>query len=170
MNPLRVLGENGDKAQDVDSQWQSSRCPQLFPGRIPSTAGVIHDLSTAALALGKLTIQRKPARPMKTRRIRSGSDGGAVRRDAAEALGIEALSFLAAEPERLGRFLALAGVGPDELRAAATAPHFLAGVLDHLVGDERLLIEFAAHAQIKPEAVMRAAIALGGGVWEQDVP
>jgi len=103
-----------------------------------------------------------------TRHPRGGGDGGAAR-DAAEVLAVDALSFLAAEPERLGRFLALTGIGPDEIRSAATAPHFLAGVLDHIVGDERLLIEFAAHARIKPEAVMRAAAAIGG-VWERDVP
>ncbi len=107
---------------------------------------------------------------MKTRHLRGGGDDGAARRTAAEALAIEALNYLAAEPERLGRFLALTGIGPLEIRDAAAAPHFLAGVLDHVVGDERLLVEFAAHAQIKPEAVMRAATTLGDGVWERDVP
>lgn len=89
---------------------------------------------------------------------------------AAEALAVEALAFLAAEPERLGGFLALTGIGPDEVRSTASEPHFLAGVLDHIASDERLLLAFAAEAQIKPEAVMRAATALGGGAWERDVP
>src|SRR5262249_45573709 len=103
---------------------------------------------------------------------RSRRDGGddAARRAAAEALAIEALGFLAAEPERLGPFLAMSGLGPEQIRKAATEPHFLAGVLDHVINNERLLIDFSAQAQVKPEAVMRAAAALGGGVWERDIP
>ena len=52
--------------------------------------------------------------------------------DDAEALAIAALSFIASEPERLGRFLALTGIGPESLRAAARDPGFLVGVLDHV--------------------------------------
>ena len=96
--------------------------------------------------------------------------GTNARRDAAEAMAVEALNFLAAEPERFGAFLALSGIGPDEIRKAAAEPQFLAGVLEHVSGDERLLLDFAAQAQIKPDAVMRAVAALGGGLWERDVP
>ena len=38
---------------------------------------------------------------------------------AAEALAVAALAFIAGEPERLGRFLAMSGIGPDSIRAAA---------------------------------------------------
>jgi hypothetical protein len=107
---------------------------------------------------------------MTTRRLRRDDSGGGSRRDAAVALAIEALGFLAEEPERLGRFLAETGIGPDALREAAREPHFLAGLLDHIAGDERLLIAFAERAQVKPDAIMRAATALGGGPWEQDIP
>ena len=106
---------------------------------------------------------------MKNRQV-DGDDRDAARRAAAEALAVEALGFLAAEPERLGRFLAVTGIGPDEIRDAAREPHFLAGLLDHIASDESMLIEFAAHAKIKPDAVLRAATALGGGVWEPDTP
>ena len=106
---------------------------------------------------------------MKTRHLRGRSGGGAARA-AAEALAVEALGFLAAEPERLGRFLAMTGIGAEAIRDAASESHFLVGVLDHVAGDERLLIEFAANAKIKPDAVMRAAATLGGGAWERDIP
>jgi Protein of unknown function (DUF3572) len=43
-------------------------------------------------------------------------------RHAAEALAVAALGFIASEPERLGRFLAMTGIGPDSLRAAAREP------------------------------------------------
>ena len=92
------------------------------------------------------------------KRGRSPAPAGAdARRHAAEALAVQALGFLAAEPERLGAFLALSGIGPDDIRTAAAEPQFLAGVLEHVAGDERLLLEFAAQAQIKPDAVMRPA-------------
>ena len=92
------------------------------------------------------------------------------RQAAAEGLAVAALGFIAAEPERLGRFLALSGIGPDSIRAAAREPQFLAGVLDHIVSDERLLLAFAAENDIDPETVMRARDALAGPHWERDTP
>ena len=63
---------------------------------------------------------------------------------AAEQLAIAALGFIAGEPEQLGGFLAMSGIGPDSLREAAREPRFLAGVLDHVMADEALLLAFAA--------------------------
>ena len=48
-------------------------------------------------------------------------------REVAEIVAIQALSFVASEPERLGLFLAESGIGPESLRAAAADPRFLAG-------------------------------------------
>ena len=58
---------------------------------------------------------------------------GPINRESAENLAISALAFLAGDPERLGRFLSLTGIGPEAIRKAATEPAFLAGVLDHVV-------------------------------------
>jgi Protein of unknown function (DUF3572) len=97
-----------------------------------------------------------------------GADGnlwkrGAPRhREAAEALALEALTFLATDPERLERFVTLSGLSPDNLRAAGAAPDFLAGVLDYLASDEALLLAFAANRQIDPAEIMRAWMQLGG--------
>ena len=82
--------------------------------------------------------------------------------EGAETIAIDALGFLAGEPERLARFLALSGLGPHNLRQAATSPGFLAAVLDHLAADERLLVAFAAARGIDPAAVTRARDALSG--------
>jgi Protein of unknown function (DUF3572) len=91
-----------------------------------------------------------------------------IDRKAAENLAVQALSYLAGEPEQLARFLALSGIGPDTLRAAAADPQFLAGVLDYVAGDERLLMAFAGHMQMRPEAIARARAALSGAPWERD--
>jgi hypothetical protein len=93
---------------------------------------------------------------------------GAVR-EAAEALAVQALSYIAQDSERLGRFLSLTGIGPGEIRTAAREPQFLVGVLDYLAGDERLLTDFAREAGHEPKTVEAARIALGGG-WERDIP
>jgi len=92
------------------------------------------------------------------------------RQAAAEELAIAALGFIAGEPEQLGRFLAMTGIGPDSLRDAAREPRFLAGVLDHVAADEALLLAFAAANEIDPEAVMRARDVLTGEPWERDMP
>jgi hypothetical protein len=89
---------------------------------------------------------------------------------AAEQLAIAALGFIAGEPEQLGRFLAMSGIGPDSLRDAAREPRFLAGVLDHVTADEALLLAFAAANEIDPDAVMRARDVLAGGPWGRDTP
>jgi Protein of unknown function (DUF3572) len=80
--------------------------------------------------------------------------------DSARSLAISALAFIAADPDRLSRFLKLTGLGPDNLRTAAADPAFLGSVLDYLVADEGLLVGFAADAGLKPEAVVRAHDAL----------
>jgi len=98
-------------------------------------------------------------------------DGSTTAREAAETVAIQALSFIAAEPERLGRFLGITGIGPAQIREAAREPGFLAGVLDYLAGDERLLTDFARETNHDPITISQARHVLGGGSdWEREVP
>lgn len=80
--------------------------------------------------------------------------------DTAEAMGIAGLTFLAEDAGRLGHFLALTGLGPAELMAEAGSPRMLAAVLEHLIGDEALLLTFTANHGYAPEAVIPAWDAL----------
>jgi len=96
--------------------------------------------------------------------------GTPLTQEAAEGLAIQALTFIAGEPERLGRFLAVTGIGPAEIRAASSEPGFLTGVLEHLAGDERLLMDFAAEAGVDPADIGKAISTLTGGAWEREVP
>ena len=89
--------------------------------------------------------------------------------EAAEGLAIQALTFIAGDGERLGRFLATTGIGPAQIRSAARQPGFLVGVLEYLAGDERLLQEFASTAGFDPADIGKALAALGGH-WERDTP
>ncbi|MCB1514157.1 MAG: DUF3572 domain-containing protein [Hyphomicrobiaceae bacterium] len=83
-------------------------------------------------------------------------------REVAETIALKALAFLAASPDRLGRFLALTGIGPSELRQQVSSPQMLAGILDHVMQDETLLMVFAAETGLKPESVAAAHRALSG--------
>src|ERR1700722_3880586 len=90
-------------------------------------------------------------------------------REAAEVLAIQALGFLAEEPERLGAFLSTTGIPIEGIRDAVREPDFLAGLLDHMLADEKLLVAFADSAGIDPACIAKARRALGGQ-WERDVP
>ncbi len=90
-------------------------------------------------------------------------------RDSAETIALRALAFLAGDGERLGHFLALTGIGPDALRAQAREPHMLAGVLDHLMQDETLLMVFAADAGVSPETITAAHLVLTGPPAERSI-
>ncbi len=80
--------------------------------------------------------------------------------ESASALALAGLAFLAEDGPRLGRFLALTGIAPDQLRQVAGAPETLLAVLDHLLGDESLLLVFTASKGIAPDAVAPAREAL----------
>jgi hypothetical protein len=104
--------------------------------------------------------------------LRKGKHKGMVNRPVktsrknAEALAIQAFSFIVADSDRLGRFLAASGLGPAGIREAAGGPMFLAGILDHMAGDEPLLLSFTAETGIAPKDVIAACAALGGTSWE----
>jgi hypothetical protein len=86
--------------------------------------------------------------------------------DAAEAIAVDALAFIATDANRLGRFLDLTGLTPQSIRAAARDAGFLLGVLDYIDADETLLKAFAASSGIDPLTVSKARSALGGRAWE----
>ena len=91
-------------------------------------------------------------------------------REAAESLAAQALTYLGSDAERLARFLALSGLGPQSLRAAARAPGFLAAVLDYIASDEKLLVAFATEVGVEPAHVDRARRLLSGRDWERETP
>ena len=76
--------------------------------------------------------------------------------DQAETVALQALAYLAGDEERLQRFLMLTGLTVEDVRARAQDAGFLSGVLDHLLSDEPLLLEFAEEVAIAPESVMKA--------------
>ena len=76
--------------------------------------------------------------------------------EVAEIVAIQALSFLASDPERLATFLTESGIGPQTLRASASDPKFLAGVLDFIMRDDATVQAFASASQLTPQAIANA--------------
>ena len=91
-------------------------------------------------------------------------------REVAEIVAIQALSFVAGDPERLGLFLAETGIGPETLRHAAADPRFLASVLDFVMRDDATVKAFASVSQLHPTNIAAAHQALNDPQWERDVP
>jgi hypothetical protein len=81
-----------------------------------------------------------------------------------EVIALKALGFLAQDGERFQRFLNLTGIELHAIRDAATDPAFLGGVLDHLLGDQTLLLVFAESENLAPEQVAKARRALPGAI------
>jgi hypothetical protein len=88
----------------------------------------------------------------------------------AEIVAVQALSFVAGDPERLGLFLAESGIGPGTLRTAAADPAFLASVLDFVMRDDATVKAFADVSKLHPTNIAAAHQALNDPQWERDVP
>lgn len=80
----------------------------------------------------------------------------------AETLALQAVAFLASDDQRIERFVTTSGLDPASLKRGINDSTMLAGVLDYILGDETLLLDFAAFADIDPEAPVRARRALPG--------
>ncbi|MEM6461043.1 MAG: DUF3572 domain-containing protein [Pseudomonadota bacterium] len=78
------------------------------------------------------------------------------------ALGIDVLTWIAENDERMGRFLALSGLNIDNLRKAAAEPGFMVGVLGFLTGHEQTLLAYCEERGVEPEMVAKAWRSLGG--------
>ncbi|HVO01838.1 MAG TPA: DUF3572 family protein [Candidatus Cybelea sp.] len=79
-----------------------------------------------------------------------------------ETVALLALTFLAADDDRLQRFLGLTGIAPEALRGLARDKAGLGAVLDYLLGWEPLLLDFAAAHDLAPESIAKARAKLPG--------
>lgn len=82
--------------------------------------------------------------------------------ETAQGIAAEALLQLTRDPEQVGRFLAVAGIGPESIREAADEPGFLAGVLEYYMSDEALLLAYCENAGLRPTMIAAARFALAG--------
>ncbi len=71
----------------------------------------------------------------------------------AEIIALKGLDYLAQDADRLGRFIALTGIGPGQLRSHAGTPAVLAGVLEYILSDESTLLVFCSLNAIAPDDI-----------------
>ncbi|MEP9398396.1 DUF3572 domain-containing protein [Mesorhizobium sp. KR2-14] len=76
--------------------------------------------------------------------------------EGAEAIAIQALGFVASDPELLPRFLSITGIEASAIRQAAQEPGFLAGVLQFLLAHEPTLLSFCEASGIAPGEIAKA--------------
>ena len=78
----------------------------------------------------------------------------------AEILALEALGWLAGQPEAMQGFLNLSGIDVAGLRDGAGTSEVGAAVLDFLLGDEPAMLRFCEDMQIDPRQMQAARNAL----------
>ena len=74
-----------------------------------------------------------------------------------QATAVAVLGWLANEPDMFGRFLALTGIEPSQVRGAVNDRGFLAGMLDFLMQHEPTLMAFCEASGTSPEVVAAAS-------------
>jgi hypothetical protein len=86
-----------------------------------------------------------------------------MQREAAETVGLQALSWLAGNDELLPVFMGSTGASLDDLRAGAGEPAFLGSVLDFVMMDDAWVVAFCDAAGLPYAAPAQARAALPGG-------
>lgn len=76
--------------------------------------------------------------------------------DMAQTVALQALAFLAENPRRWARFLALTGLAVGDVRQRIAAREVHCAVLEYLAADESLLLLFSANSAIAPERIVKA--------------
>ncbi len=87
----------------------------------------------------------------------------ANQRESAETLALQAVSWLAGDPETLNPFLGETGASPASLVVDLKRPEFLGAVLDFVLGADDRVIALAGHLGLRPEQVVSARAHLPGG-------
>ncbi len=84
-----------------------------------------------------------------------------------EIIAINALGFVLEQDDLRDRFLAMSGVDAAQLREMLSDKAALAGILEFLISHEPDLIAAAQHQSVKPEEIVKAWRALGGGEGQE---
>ena len=85
-----------------------------------------------------------------------------LNREDAQEIAIRALSFLAGDEQHMSRFLALSGMGAQDIRDNADQAGFQVALLEHLMSDEALLLTFCGNENIDPQLIAPAHHLLEG--------
>jgi hypothetical protein len=86
-----------------------------------------------------------------------------MNKDAAEALAIQALGWIAGSDDLMGTFMGATGASVDDVRAQASDPAFLGSVLDFLLMDDAWVTGFCDASGFDYQRPMIARQLLPGG-------
>ena len=84
-------------------------------------------------------------------------------KEQAETIALQALSFLAKDDELLSQFLTSSGLTLQELKQRIREPDLLGGILDGILADDSILLDFCKTTSLSPETIVKARQALPGG-------
>lgn len=82
----------------------------------------------------------------------------------AETIALQALSFLAQDEQLLDHFLKASGLRAEDLKKRFREPDLLGGVLDIILGNDSVLLDFCNAVSLSPETLIKARQALPGGI------
>ena len=80
----------------------------------------------------------------------------------AQTLALKVLGFLANSPETMERLMQQSGLDSATIRERAAEPDFLLAVVDFLMANEDVMIDFCQVTRIEPKAVQLASQLLSG--------
>lgn len=87
--------------------------------------------------------------------------------ETAQTLALQSMAFILQEDTLRDRFLALSGLGGDDIKARVEDQEFLASILEFLISFEPDLIACADALEEKPESLVTAWRSLGGGKGQE---
>ena len=82
-------------------------------------------------------------------------------KDRAETIALQALGFLAVEPEVLERFLHTSGLQLDELRSQASNPDVLRAIMEFILADDARVSGLCQELNLEPKDLHAANHVLG---------
>ena len=80
----------------------------------------------------------------------------------AETIALLALTYLAQEEKVLQSLIAQSGMSSSSLQERLHDPDFLGGILDFLLSNEKLLVDFCEIEKLSPDKLARVRQALPG--------
>lgn len=89
-----------------------------------------------------------------------------MKQDTAETIALQALVWLTQDEARLSGFMLWSGAAPDDLRAQAAKPEFLAAVIDFVMLEDQQVLDFCANHGLPPARLQQVRAALPGGTTE----
>jgi hypothetical protein len=85
-----------------------------------------------------------------------------MRRERAIEIGQDAVGWLLVRPERLVELATASGLALEALPGMLEDPEFLGFALDFVMASDASVLDFAAHAGLRPEEPAAAQAALAG--------